>query len=329
MIQVFNKKIMRVFLYLIVNLVTIFILVSCENVEDGYETNYGVSSADFTVEITTSDRGSKNDVAVFSIKVNSEYEIKSLVVTSTTSGADGTGFVVDSSVTDPLVDHIFGTIQPGTTSFSLEYEYVFPSDTVENTITFTLIDDEGKAQLAFDLNGIPDLTAYDGVELVAQSSTLLDAFSTSDGVVYEDVAAYDELTTANLAIQESIDLAFVVSDDNLTKIFAPYNTSYFGADFSNANKTVFKRLNDLSSADFDALTNISLSEITENYAVKKGSTVIDSVKVGDIIGFRTDYASTNPYHYGILRVNAIHPTNVDRYEGTSYLLEFDVLIQQE
>jgi len=328
MIQVFKNIKMKVFYYLIVNMLSVLLLVSCENVEDGYDINYAASSASFNVELTTSDRGSDGDIAIFTINASSDFEIKSIVVNSTASGGEATGYVVDTATgDDPLVDHIFGTIQPGTTAFSLQYYYEFPSDTTDNTITFTLIDGEGKAEVSFDLEAIPDVKAFNTIELASKSSTALDGFSTSDGTIYENLDDYSEVTTANLYVQESIDLAFVVSNAQ-AKLICPYNDNYFGVDFSNTNKTLFKRLEGVSSADFDSLTNITLSEITENYKVKSGASVIDSLTVGDVIGFRTDYASSNPYKYGILRVNAIHPTNVDRYDGTSYLLEIDVLVQQ-
>ncbi len=330
MIQILTKmnkgkfKLFRIGFYLLF----VCSMVSCENVTDGYTVDYGASSAELSVTLQTSDRGSEGDIAVFHIVAQANAEIKSLIISSESDGAEGTGFVVDTTLgSDPLTDHIFGTIQPGTTDFALDYHYVFPSDTTDNTITFSLIDEEGIAEVEFDLEGIANITAYSNIALVALSSKYLDGFSTAEGSVYENVADYADETAANLLIQKSIDICFKVSSDGISHIFCPYHAN-FGVDFSNTNKTLFVHLDTLSSNDFDALTNITLSEITEAYEVKKGSPIIDSVQVGDIIGFRTDYASSNPYHYGIMRINAIHPTTVNRYDGNSYVVEFDILTQQ-
>ena len=320
---------MKKYIYLIVSVSLLILLISCENVEDGYEVEYGQSKANFSVNLLSSDRGSKGDIATFSINAQSSSDIKSIIVSYKNADQVGseTGYDVDSTIGDPLLNHALGTIKPGSKTVDISYQYEFPSDTAENTITFTLIDGEGKAEVSFYLTGIPKIVAYNDIELVLQANYLLDGFSTADGAVYENLEDFKTLTAANIAIQKSIDIAFTVDDNFVAKIISPYDGN-FGVSFSNKNKTVYKLLDTLSSADFDNLTNISLSEITEAKEVKKGTTAISSVKVGDIIGFRTDFASANAYKYGILRINAIHPTNVERYEGISYLIEIDVLTQQ-
>ena len=318
----------RLHLYLILNTLVIMILFSCENVQEGYTVDYNQSSAQFTVELMNSDRGTKGDSAMFNIHINSSYELKSILVATGVSGGDGSGYVIDSSGVDPLIDHTYGRLQPGQTSLDIDYNYIFPSDSVETTVTFTLIDEEGKLEREFTLVGVPSVASYDSVVFYNnESSYLADAFSTVDGSIYYNISNYTEFTTWNLDIQENFDIVFLATESGKAMLSGPYNGSVT-ASLSVKNKTIFKKLTELTSNDFDELTPVSLSEITEDYNVKKGSTIIDDVQVGDIIGFRTDFASTNPYKYGILRVNAIHPTNVDHYEGISYLIEMDVMTQQ-
>lgn len=320
---------MKKYIYLLVSILTFSLSISCENVIEGYEIEYGETSAKFLVRLTTSNIGSEGDESIFSLQAQSDHEIKSVVVSYYDEDQVGanTGYIVDSSKTDPLLNHALGTIKPGVYSVDLGYKFVFPSDSIKNKIKFTLIDEEGKTEVEFDLRGIPNIARYDNVILVAQNSTLLDGLSTADGEVYTNLAEYKNLTATNLLIQKKIDINFGVNSDLTAKVFSPYNNS-FGLGFTNKNKTVFKLLDDVMIAEFDTINNIGLSEITEANKVDKGTTVIESVKVGDIIGFRTDFASANPYHYGIIRVNAIHPTNVDRYEGASYLIDMDVIVQK-
>jgi hypothetical protein len=320
---------MKKYFYQIVSILTFSLLISCENVSEGYEVEYGGTSAKFLVSLTTPNIGSEGDESFFSLQAQSDNEIKSIVVSYYDEDQVGanTGYVVDSSITDPLLNHALGTIKPGTYSVDLGYKFVFPSDSAKNTIKFTLIDEEGKAEVEFDLKGIPNITRYDNVILVSQNPVLLDGLSSADGEVYTNLAEYKDLSATNLLVQEKIDINFGVNSNLTAKIFSPYNNS-FGLGFSKKNKTVFKLLNDVTISELDTINNIGVSKITEANKVDKGATVIESVKVGDIIGFRTDFASANPYHYGILKINAIHPTNVERYDGASYLIEMDVIVQK-
>jgi hypothetical protein len=308
-------------------LALILILVSsCENVEEGYRINYDETPAQFSVTLLSPNRGAISDSISFSIKASSRYDIKSLVVTSTVSGTNGTGYYTGKDMADPFVDHAYGTVQPGTREIDVIYYYVVSQDTVDANITFTLVDGYGKKAFEQELITVPPIVRYDSVVMYSQTSAKTDGFSTIDGMVYHNLSDYEDVTVVNESIQESLDIIFL-SDELSSGLIAPYS-GYFSSGMSVRNKTLFKSISGLTNEEFDNLTTASLSEITETNEVKKGTTDIQNIEVGDIIGFRTDYNSANPYHYGLLRINAIHPTIVDYYEGTSYLIEMDVVTQK-
>lgn len=317
---------MKKYIYLIFLLVCFMGILSCENVEDGYRIDYPETPADFSVDLTTPDRGAVGDTIGFSIQAKSDYNIKSLVVTSDVSGDENSGFAVDSTQTDPLIDHTYGTIQPGTKEIDITYNYIVENDSLDPVITFTLVDEYGSKTIEYSLYAVHSVVSYDSIVLYAQSTAKADGFSTVDGTVYHVLENYEDVTTENESIQKSLDIVFIISDET-SALVAPYNGN-FSSGMSVRNKTLFKLLPNVTSEEFDNLTNASLSSITEEANVKKGSTDLWNIKAGDIIGFRTDFASSNPYHYGILRINSIHPTSCDYYEGTSYMVEFDVVTQK-
>lgn len=317
---------MKKYIYLLFLLVTILGMHSCENVEDGYRVDYPETPADFSVTLTTPDRADVGEIIGFSILASSSYDIKSLVVNSDVSGAEGTGYVIDSTQVDPLIDHAYGTIQPGIREININYNFKIENDSIDPVITFILVDEYGSKTIQHSLYAIPPVVSYDSLVLFAQSNALADGFSTTDGAVYHNLTNYKDVSVANQAIQESLDIVFLIQNDT-AMLVAPYNGN-FSSSMAIRNKTLFKVLTGVSSEEFDNLTSASLSKFTEDEKVKNGTTSLWDVKVGDIIGFRTDFASTNPYHFGMLRINAIHPTNCDYYEGTSYLIEFDVVTQK-
>jgi predicted small secreted protein len=316
---------MKKHIYLAIILACVLVISSCENVVDGYRIDYEETPADFSVGLVTADRGPVGDSIIFSITANSEYNIKSLVVTTSVSGAAGTGFTINSTQVDPLIDHAYGTIQDNVKEIDINYCYVVENDSLDPEITFTLVDEYGSKTVKHSLYAIPPVVKYDSVVLFAKSSYYADGFSSVNGEVYHYLGNYSETSTANLAVQEALDIVFIIANEEAVLV-GPYNGN-FTTTMSVRNKTLFELLPDVSSEEFDNLSSASLSSITEEAEVGRGSTDIWNVQVGDIIGFRTDLASTNPYHYGMLRVNAIHPTVCDYYEGTSYLLEIDVVTQ--
>jgi hypothetical protein len=300
--------------------------ISCENVEEGYRVDYPETPAEFSVDLVTPDRGAVGEIVEFNIRAKSDLDIKSLVVNADLSGAEGTGFVIDSSQADPLIDHAYGTIQSGTREINLNYNYRVANDSIDPVVTFTLIDGYGSKTIQYQVYAIPPAVEYDSIVMYAQSNAEADGFSTSDGVVYHTLANYEDLSTINVTIQESLDIVFLISNGT-AMLVAPYNGSFY-SNMSVRNKTLFKLLPDVTSDAFDHLTSASLSSITEEADVAGGTTDLWDVRAGDIVGFRTDFAAANPYNFGMLRINAIHPANSEFYEGTSYLIEMDVVTQK-
>ncbi len=301
---------------------------SCNNVEDGIDEVTDVSNADFSVQLLSEDRGAVDDTISYAVTVNATSEIQALYIQEKNGteliSASASGFDVDDS--DPFVDHVYGTVQSGTTTISLTYNYVVSQDSVDMDLIFTLVDETGIARDTQEVVTVPSMTEYEDVILYAQDDKYVDGFSTNDGTVYHYLSNYEDYTDDNIAIQESVDLVFIVDNDSLAVMAAPYD-GYFDSGFSEKNKTHFVLLEDMDAGDFDAVTNATLSSITEDNEVKSGDTYISDVWVGDVIAFRTDYSSTNSYHYGILRVTAMHPTEVSYYDGTCYLMEVDVKVQ--
>jgi len=301
-------------------------MASCDNVDEGYRIDYGESTAQFTVTLLTADRGAVGDTIIYALQATSDANIKSMVVNNSVSGGTGTGYVIPGGETDPLIDHVYGTIQPNTKAFNIRYYYVVSQDTLDATINFIMIDELGKKETTHELYTVPSIVSYDSLVLFCKSQSLADGFSTSDGMVYHNLQEYEEVSEINKAVQEALDMVFIV-DNGIGMLVAPYSGIFYSS-MAIKNKTLFKLTPDVSSSDFDNLTNATLSIITEENEVKKGSTSIDSLKVGDILGYRTDLASTNPYHFGLIRINAIHPTNVEYYDGVSYMIEMDVVTQK-
>jgi hypothetical protein len=304
----------------------LFIFAACENVEDGYRIEYSDSPSSFLVTLQTPDRAAIGDSITYLIKAESDVDIKTLIVTTSVSGGDGTGFETVENGTDPLIDHLYGTIQPGTRSIELYYHYVVSQDTLDATVEFTLIDNNGKNDVSYDLFTIPSTIKYENISLYAKNNSLADGLSTSDGTVYYNTNNYSDVSAVNQAVQESLDIVFLM-DGTGAILAAPYS-GYFWSSMSVKNKTLFKLIGSADSIDFNNLTDADVSKITEDAVVKKGSTQIGDIKVGNIIGFRTDFASTNPYHYGLIKINGMHPTNVDHYEGSSYVIEMDIITQK-
>lgn len=300
---------------------------ACYDVEDGYRTNYSESSATFTVAAKNMERGAVGDTIWYEINAQSNFDIKSIIIESSTSGSEGTGLYIKNGVNDPLIDHTFGTIQKNIKEFNLGYCYIISQDTVDVSLSFSLIDEEGKKSSSFKVLTVPAITRYNSITMYTNSNSKTDGFSTVDGMVYKKLAGYESITTDNVKVQESIDIVFIVSD-NSAMFVAPYNGN-FSSNFSVRNKTKLKKMESITATDFATLTNASLSNFIDTDEVNKGATSVSDVKVGDFIGFKTDFASANSYKYGIMKINSIHPANCDWYEGTSYMVEMEVVTQIE
>jgi hypothetical protein len=299
---------------------------SCENVEDGYRVDYNETPAEFNVELVSADRGAVGDNVTFSISASSDFNIKSVIVTSSVSGGGNSGFEVKEGEEDPLIDHAYGTIQPETKSLDLLYHFEIANDSVDARITFQLIDEFGKKDTLHVISGIPSIVSYDSIILVTNTRSQADGFSTNDGEIYQDANQYSDVTATNIAIQSSIDFVYVVNGSSAL-LASPYNGA-FSSSFQQKNKTLFMKMPAMTDEEFKAIDGVVLSLLTEENNVEDGTTYIGEVKVGDVVGFRTDFASSNPYHFGMLKINAIHPTQVDYYEGVSYLIELDIITQK-
>ncbi len=299
-------------------------ITSCNNVEDGYRIDYSESTADFTVTAKNLERGAIGDTILYDINAQSDFDIKSIIIESSTSGKEGTGLFVKDE-TDPLIDHTYGTIQKNTKEFNLGYRYIVSQDTVDVTLSFKLIDGEGKKSSSSKVLTVPAITRYNSITMYTNSNSKTDGLSTADGTVYKKLPTYEAITSDNVKVQESIDVIFIVSN-NSAMFVAPYNGN-FSSNFTVRNKTKFKKMESLNTVDFASLNNATFSYFIDTDEVNKGTTSVSDVKVGDFIGYKTDFASTNSYKYGIMKINSIHPANCDWYEGTSYVVEMEVVTQ--
>jgi hypothetical protein len=301
---------------------------SCEkNVKDGYRIDYNESTAQLTV--TTSDTtGAVGDTIVFSIQAESDFDIKSIVITGSPSGSSSSGFVIPSGSTDPLIDHIFGTIQKNTKAFQITYNYIVTQDTADPVVTFKLIDESGQKVVKKTIATLYSIAHYNSVILFTHSSSQADGFSTVDSAKYRDLSQYATTSTAHNAIQESTDIIFVVTNSDTAWLVAPYDGKF--STTNNAfikNKTRFKLLTDVTSSGFDNIKSASLSAIIKRDSIKQNGTTNIAVKTGSIVGFFTDYNSSNSYKAGMLRVIAIHPSYCSWYTGTTYQIEMDIITQ--
>jgi hypothetical protein len=316
-----NKNIFILFM----TVMLIPMLSACYDVQEGYRVDYAESPAELNINSQSVLYGAIGDTISFTIQAQAESDIKSMIVSSTVSGKEGTGFYIPEGKTDPLIDHTYGTIKKGTRDFDLVYNYIVAQDTSDVTISFSLIDNDGKKTKEFKINTVPSIVTYKNVVLYTNSSSKTDGFSSADGVVYTQLANYEAVTAANQIIQKSIDIIFLVSNGSAI-LAGPYDW-YFSSNMKVRNKTKFKILKDVSSNDFNNLSNGTLSSIVEKNQVGKGSTNVSNIEVGDFIGYKTDFASTNSYKFGIIRINSIHPANCDWYQGKSYLIDMDVVSQ--
>jgi hypothetical protein len=314
----------RFFIPIVITLVLGF--TSCDNVDEGYRIDYIESPAQFSVIPVGSERGAINDTIAYLITAQSDVNIKSLIVTTSASGASGTGFEIVENGVDPLIDHIYGTIQAETKTIEILYNFIIKQDTVDPSLTFSLIDEVGKKTITHDIFAVPAITKYMDVAIYANSNKYADGFSTFDGVVYHNLDEYKEATETNKAIQESLDIVFLINGSDAMFV-APYNNAFWSS-MAIKNKTLFKKIENSDSLEISKFTNGSFAQIIEDNQVEKGTTQIGNIQVGDIIGFRTDFASTNPFHFGLIKIKALHPTNVEFYDGTSYMIEMDIVTQK-
>ncbi len=300
-------------------------------VEDGIEIDYPASNATLTVEPIAGENGAAEETVSYKITANATTNIKSLIVQSSNEGKNGSGFNVNSTeFDDPFIDHIFGTIQKNTQSFSVRYDYIIPTDISRTRLTFTIVDETGKVSVDKTISVVPNIKKYADRALFAKDNDFYDAFASIDGVVYPDIKNnYSRFTEENVAVQEKIDLAFYYDREQQNAVLAAPVSSRIFLELAINNSTRFKKLPASVKVDIANVTPSSLIELTaEEELLKTGATHIDNLKVGDVIGFITDLNSVNSLKTGLLKVTGLHPGSVARYDGIAFVLECDIVVQE-
>lgn len=307
-----------------------FGLIACEKlVDDGYRIDYEQSDAEFQVEPLGLESGAEGDIISYKLSVTSNHFIKSCIVQASQEGAGGSGYdVATEGFEDPFADHNYGTVKKDVKSFTVKYDYIIPEDVNKVKITFSVIDNIGKVSQVVNIAVVPNIKKYSIKSLYAQNSMFNDAFATIDGLVYPNIRAnYGSESQENIAVQEKIDIFFFYDlANNVSVISAPDNGS-LGVELKIENATRFQKL-DLTSEDFDNITAGSLVELTREDSINyKGTSRVTGISVGDIIGFVTDLNALHSLKTGLIKVKSLHPANVNHYEGTSYVMECDIVTQ--
>lgn len=311
--------------------IALLLLVSCnELVEDGYTVEYGESDAELLVETIGFSSAAIGETISFRIEVNANKDIRSCVVQATKPGAGGSGYDVSTEgYDDPFADHNFGTIKKNVKSFVIKYDYVIPEEVNSSKITFTVVEQEAKVSKSAEINVVPGIVRYTNKKLYAKNNMNNDAFATIDGLVYPDIKSnYSTTSAENRSVQEKIDIVFYVDNGN-SVISSPAHGG-LRLELDIENQTKFKKLLNISHDDFGSITAASLVELTKKDSIGYyGSSAISGIKVGDIIGFTTDLNAVHALKNGLIKINQLHPTSIGRYEGTSYVVECDIVTQIE
>jgi len=306
-------------------------LLSCEDlVEEGYRIDYADSDAEFTAEAMAYDAGAAGDKVSFKLSVESNHFIKSCVVTATNDGAGGSGYDVgEDGFDDPFADHNYGTVRPDIKSFVVKYDYIIPEGINQAKITFTVIDEMGKVDSEVDVYVVAPIKTYTNRELFAKNNIFNDAFASIDGIVYPDIKTnYSTVNTDNVAVQEKIDIIYYYDLNNNVSVVSSIDDGQLGYDLSIENATRFLMMDDITEEEFYSLTPASLVSLTRDDSISyNGSSKVRGISVGDIVGFSTDINAIHSFKTGLIKVNGLHPTNVDHYEGTAYVMECDIVTQ--
>jgi len=311
--------------------VLISVIACTDFVKEGSDINYPPSDATLIVEPIAGENGAAEETISYRITVSANADIRSLIVQSSNEGKNGSGFNVNSSeFDDPFIDHIFGTIQKNTQAFTVRYDYIIPSDISRSRLTFTVIDESGKASVDKTISVVPNIKKYINRELFAKDNDFYDAFASIDGVVYHNIKDnYSPFTSENVAVQEKLDFAFYYDREAKNAVLAaPFSNRIF-LELAINNSTKLKRLAGLTDLDFAAITPARLIDLTENEELlKTGTLQIDNLRVGDVIAYATDLNSVFSLRTGLIKVTGLHPGNVPRYDGVAFVLECDVIVQE-
>jgi len=326
------KKIRNMILPRPITMLLLFVvLTSCDDlVEDGYRIDYPESDAVFTVEALDYESGAVGDVVSYKLSVNSNQFIKSCVVETANAGASGSGYDVGAEgYDDPFADHNYGTVKKNINSFTVKYDYVIPENANKSKITFSVIDEKGKVSQEVSVNVVFDIKMHNGIELYAKSSIFFDAFATIDGLVYPDIKNnYGQNSAESVDVQEKIDIVYYYNEGGNSSVISSLDNGNLGVELEVENATRFKLMTEITEEDFNTITAASLVELTQNDSIAYyGSSQISNIVVGDILGFTTDLIAIHSLKTGLIKVNGLHPTNVGHYEGTSYVMECDIVTQ--
>lgn len=318
----------RIFFFLLL-LTTITACV--DFVDEGIEINYPPSNATLTVEPIGGENGAAAETISYRITANASANIKSLIIQTSNPGRNGSGFNVNSTeFDDPFADHIFGTIQKNVQSFTVRYDYIIPADISRTRLTFTMIDETGKVSVEKTISVVPDVKIYANRELFAKDNDFYDAFASVDGVVYPNIKDnYSRLTEGNVAVQEKLDFAFYYDREGRNAVLAAPFSSRIFLELAINNSTRLKRLPALSGINIAEISPSRLIELTEDEELlKTGSLQVTNLKVGDVIAYVTDLNAVYSLKTGLLKVTGLHPSSVPRYDGVSFVLECDIVVQQ-
>ncbi len=316
----------------LIGLAFLFSINACtELVEEGIEVSYADSNAVVAVEALGGENAAAGETVSFAITVSSDFDIKSCIVKAAVEGRNGSGFnVSDTAFDDPFADHIFGTIREGIQSFKVRYDYIIPDAINKSRISFTIIDESGRASQEKTVEVVPAIAKYEDLELYAKDGTFHDALATIDGNVYSDIKTnYSKLSEANVAVQEKIDIIFYYDKEARRSTLAAPASGRVDLELNIENNTLFRVLNPTEAVTLDNITPSSLAKLVSDASIlSDGSSQLTNIKVGDVIGFVTDLNAVHSLKSGILIVKGLHPANVARYAGVSYVLECEVAVQK-
>lgn len=300
-------------------------------VEDGIEIEYPLSSATLTVEPIAGENGAADETVSYRITADANANIQSLIVQSSNEGKNGSGFNVNSTeFDDPFIDHIFGTIQKNTQSFTVRYDYIIPSEISRTRLTFSIIDETGRVSVEKTINVVPNIKTYSNRALFAKDNDFYDAFASMDGEVYPNIKDnFSSFTAENVAVQEKLDFAFYYDRDSKNAVLAAPFSSRIFLELAINNSTRLKKLPALADMDMAEITPSRLIELTEDEELlKTGALQVDNLKVGDVIAYATDLNSVFSLRTGLLKVTGLHPGSVPRYDGVAFVLECDIIVQE-
>ncbi|MDW3648528.1 MAG: hypothetical protein R8P61_15790 [Bacteroidia bacterium] len=327
-----NMLMHKKYLWLYMSLFFLVGLSACVDlVDEGLEVNYPLSDASLTVQAITAEKGAVDETISYQISVSSSEDIKSCIVQSSNPGQNGSGFnVSDPAFDDPFIDHIFGTVQKNTQSFTARFDYIIPKDINKSRLSFSVIDEAGKVSIEKTIEVVPSIARYSNQKLYAKDKNFQDAFASIEGEVYEDIKSnYSSVSEANREVQEKIDILFYYDANARRSTIAAPASERLGLSLSVENKTLFKKLSGLNISDISELSPAYISQLRENASLlQEGSMQIDNLKVGDVVGFITDLNARHSLKTGLLIVTGLHPSTVPQYDGVSYVLECDIVVQE-